>query len=191
MRFVDRVLVMHRALDDAGIGHAFGGAIALAYAVHEPRATIDIDLNISADPMAPRVVLKAMPPGVTWGAADVRAIRADGQVRLRWDNVPVDLFFPQHAFHAVVADRSVMVPLEDAMIPVISATDLMVFKALFNRTKDWADIEAILEAGTAHADEALDWLEQIVGVDAPSYERLAALARNGPATDRRGPSRWS
>ena len=44
---------MHAALAEAGIGHGFGGAIALAYAVDEPRATVGIDLNISGDPEDP------------------------------------------------------------------------------------------------------------------------------------------
>src|SRR5665213_3038047 len=103
MRFVDRVIAVHRSLDQAGIAHGFGGAIALAYAVDEPRATVDIDLNVTGDPSAPQDVLAALPAGVVWNEEDVERISADGQVRLWWDDVPVDLFFPQHQLHRVVA----------------------------------------------------------------------------------------
>ncbi|MGQ0465928.1 MAG: hypothetical protein ACT4QG_11470, partial [Sporichthyaceae bacterium] len=48
---LDKVVSIHEALDDAGIAHAFGGALALAFHVEHPRATADIDVNISrSDP---------------------------------------------------------------------------------------------------------------------------------------------
>ena len=43
---VDRILTIHQLLDKADVGHAFGGALALAYCTGEPRATRDIDINI-------------------------------------------------------------------------------------------------------------------------------------------------
>jgi hypothetical protein len=39
----ERVVGLHRALDDCGVPHAFRGAIALAYWTLEPRGAIDID----------------------------------------------------------------------------------------------------------------------------------------------------
>lgn len=182
MRFSDRIGIMHAALAQAGIVHGFGGAIALAYAVDEPRATVDIDLNISGDPEHPEPVLRALPPGVAWGAADVVAIRREGQVRLWWDDTPVDLFFPQHELHATVASRYRTVPFAGISIPVLSPTDIVVFKALFNRTKDWADIEAVVDAGTADISEALDWVERIAGAAGPSYTRLRALVEGTPGS---------
>ena len=53
--------------------------------------------------------------------------------------------------------------------------DLAVFKAFFNRTKDWADIEAILDAGTVDVTPALGWLVRLLGPDHESTKRLAAL----------------
>jgi hypothetical protein len=190
VRFADRIVAVHRSLAKGGIQHGFGGAIALAYAVDEPRATVDIDLNVAGDPLHPEQVLRALPAGVAWKASDVRAIGRDGQVRLWWDDTRVDLFFPQHELHAVVASRYVTVPFADTTIPVLSPTDLVVFKALFNRTKDWADIEAVLRAGTADVDEALNWIEQIVGTDSASYTRLAALRASNPADGDPGPALW-
>ena len=41
----EKLIALHHALDDAGIPHAVGGAIALGYYA-EPRATIDVDINV-------------------------------------------------------------------------------------------------------------------------------------------------
>lgn len=45
-----KLLTAHNALAAAGIDHAFGGAIALAYCTGEPRATADLDINIFSPP---------------------------------------------------------------------------------------------------------------------------------------------
>ncbi|GAC1387457.1 MAG: hypothetical protein NVSMB4_14240 [Acidimicrobiales bacterium] len=84
------------------------------------------------------------------------------------------------AFHALVASRYRAVPFASITIPVLCPTDLVVFKALFNRTKDWADIEAIVKAGTADVGEALEWIERIAGSAGPSYTRLCALIKGAP-----------
>jgi transcriptional regulator with XRE-family HTH domain len=47
LSLADRILVLHDALEGARIEHGFGGAIALAYYVEEPRATRDIDVNLA------------------------------------------------------------------------------------------------------------------------------------------------
>ena len=52
---------------------------------------------------------------------------------------------------------------------------LVVFKAMFNRTKDWADIEAILEADAVDAGRALDHLRSLLGSSDPAVTRLATL----------------
>lgn len=51
----EKVELIHRALAEAGVPHAFGGAIAMNYH-REPRATLDIDINIFLRP-AERVKL--------------------------------------------------------------------------------------------------------------------------------------
>jgi len=63
----------------------------------------------------------------------------------------------------------------------LSATDLTVFKAFFDRTRDWADIEAMLEAGTVDVHTALGWLVDIVGGDDHRVSRLRRLLDHEPA----------
>ena len=63
LRFVELVEAVHEGLDSAGVGHGFGGAIALAYYVGEPRATRDMDINIAES--APAVTADL--PAIDWG----------------------------------------------------------------------------------------------------------------------------
>ena len=88
-----KVVSLARALEESELPYAFGGALALAYYA-EPRATVDIDVNVFVSPQAFRTVVKALEPlGVEATDADRRSALRDGQVRLWWGNTPVDLFF--------------------------------------------------------------------------------------------------
>jgi hypothetical protein len=62
-------------------------------------------------------------------------------------------------------------------IPVLAPEHLAACKAIFNRTKDWIDVEQLL-VGAPDADsaEAVGWLERILGHDDPRTERFAKLA---------------
>lgn len=177
---LDKVLQVSAALRTGGVPHAFGGALALALHVEQPRGTADIDVNISLPTSQAARVLAALPQAVEHDDGAVGAVERDGQVRLWWGRTPLDLFFPQHLLHQVVAGRTVLMPLGDGIVPVLSATDLTVFKALYNRTKDWADIEQMLAFGSPDVGEALAWLEEIVGPDDPRVARLRTTAAAGP-----------
>ena len=177
--FAERILVLHRALDAAGCPHGFGGAVALAYYVLEPRATRDIDINLSVPTESASIVLDALPRGIAIEDDAVSVIARDGQIRLWWDGrdgIPVDLFFPQHDFHQHVERAVRWVPFLDTEIPIISATHLTVFKTLFNRSRDWPDIEAMLEAGSVDTEDALAWVQRLLGPDAPPYLRLLQVS---------------
>lgn len=59
---------------------------------------------------------------------------------------------------------------------MISGEHLVVCKAMFDRTKDWQDIDAIAHAGTTDLDEALRWLTELLGSDAPQVAHLQDVA---------------
>ncbi len=166
---LERAVLVHRLLDAAGVGHAIGGALALGYHVAQARATSAIDLNVSADPDDPAALFGLLPSDVPWDDRDVAAVRDTGQVRLRWPHpdggapIPLDLFFPQHPFHDVVASRTELVSMLDTAVPILSATDLLVFKALSDRRRDWADIEELLRYGKVDVAEAVRWITAVVG----------------------------
>lgn len=172
---LEKVRLLHQALDQSQVPHAFGGALALALHVEQPRGTADIDVNISVPTAQAAHVLVALPAGIQHDAGSARAIEQDGQVRLWWGRTPIDLFFPQHLLHQVVAGRIVSMPVGPTTVPVLSATDLTIFKALFDRTKDWADIEEMVAFGSPDIPEAVAWLEEILGADDPRVAKLRAV----------------
>jgi hypothetical protein len=175
----ERLVAVHDALAAAGIPHAFGGAIALAYCTEEPRGTRDIDVNVFAEAATAAEVLSKLPDGVTVRPADIRDAERDGQVRVWWEETPLDLFFDVHPFHREVAAGVRSVPFVGREIPVIDCVALVVFKALFDRTRDWADIEAVVDADTFDRQAALDWVERLVGTGDPIIARLARVLSNG------------
>jgi len=177
----EKVVAIDRALAD--VPHAFGGALALAYYA-EPRATIDIDLNAFVgvgrvgDVVEPLASL-----GVSATAEGIiDLIRHDGQARVFWEETPIDLFFAYDAFHAAAGAKRQCVPFSDTTIPVLAVEHLVVCKVIFNRPRDWVDIDAILGCGTAvDVAAVLRWVGRIAGDDDRRYERIAAvLTRPAP-----------
>jgi hypothetical protein len=171
-----KLFSIHDSLRKAGLAHAFGGAIALAYCTEEPRGTRDLDLNIFTDSSHAQTALAALPEGISVSKADIGAVARTGQTRLWWDEVPIDVFLNNHPFHDAVAGGVTWVPLEGREIPVLDCASLVVFKALFNRTRDWADIEAVAERSPDDIGEAAATIEEMLGPDDARCRRLAGLA---------------
>lgn len=178
---VEKLFSVHDALMSASLPHAFGGAIALAYCVEEPRGTRDLDVNIFCNATDAAAVLAALPDGVKITKADIGAVEKEGQKRLFWDGVPIDVFLNNLPLHEAVADAVVWVPLEGRQVPVLDCASLAVFKSLFDRTKDWADLEAIAAATPEDIASAARTVGELVGQDDPAYKRLSAVAAANPA----------
>lgn len=175
LSLAERVLALERALAD--VPHAFGGALSLAYHA-EPRGTVDIDINVFVPgDRFPEVAAPLAKLGVAVGDPTVEElVHRDGQVRVWWDDTPVDLFFAYDAFHHAAAAGRHVVPFADTTIPILSADHLIVCKAVFNRGKDWVDIDAIVAAETPiDVAEVLRWVGRIAGDGDPRYERIAAV----------------
>lgn len=172
---VDKLFAIHDALAAQSRPHAFGGAIALAYCVEEPRGTRDLDVNIFCSSADAGAVLGALPGGVRVTAEDVAVVERDGQTRLAWDGVPVDVFLNNLPLHEAVASGVVWVPLQGRQVPVLDCASLTVFKAFFDRTKDWADIEAVAMATPEDIESAARTVAELVGEDDPTFKRLAAV----------------
>lgn len=181
----EQLVALHQALDEAQIPHAFGGALALAYCAR-PRSTDDIDVNVAVAPAELDRVLAALPAGVELTGKETTLAARDGQLRLWWGRTAIDIFFVQHPFHDDIARHARIVPFADIEIPVISGEHLVVCKAMFDRTKDWQDIDAIAHAGTTDLTEALRWLTELLGSHAPQVAHLQAVA--GEANRPQGPA---
>jgi hypothetical protein len=161
-------------LDSMRVPHQFGGAIALAW-YRSPRATTDIDLNITLSPRESEPVLGALSHlGVSVSAPERAAIERDGQARLDWDGSYLDLFFATLDLHREMATSSREVDFGPLRIPILSPEHLIVCKAIFDRPKDWVDIEEIVSWGT-EVDEVrvLRWIDELLGADSTQHERLA------------------
>jgi hypothetical protein len=171
-----KILELHRSLASAEVPHAFGGALALAWCTQRARGTIDIDLNLFVLPDSAERVLAALPRPVAWTADDVGRIERDGQVRLWWDDTPVDVFFNTTEFHEHAAARTRWEPFLGSELPFLACRDLAVFKAFFNRTKDWADLEEMAAAGALDVEATLGVLVRYLGGGDERVERLRALA---------------
>jgi hypothetical protein len=174
-----KVIELSRTLASARVPHAFGGALAFAY-YGEPRATIDIDVNVFVRPGQAAEVFDTLAPlGVAAHRSAISETDRDGQIRLHWGRTPVDLFFAYDAFHDHAADRVRNVPFGDVTIRILAPEDLLVCKAVFDRRKDWIDIDQILAltAGDLDIDDVRRWVTRNVGADDPRVGKLnAAIA---------------
>jgi len=178
----EKVVRLHKALKRRKMPHAFGGALALAYCTEEPRATRDIDMNVFVAEGDIETAFNGLPKGVTYDDSDVRKAVRDGQERVWWGKTPIDLFFSTHPFHDFAAETARVVPFEKVRLPVLSGTALVVFKAFFDRPKDWVDIDEVAKANGADFDVATAWTVQLLGDDDERAERLNAIAQQKHAT---------
>jgi hypothetical protein len=173
----EKLVELHRALSRARLPHAFGGAIALAYLTRDPRGTNDIDVNIFIPATDAARALAALPSGVEQAADTAALIARDGQIRLWWEGTPIDLFFDYAPVHSEAARNRRTVPFEGIKIPVLGPVELAVFKIMFDRTRDWADLEAMADRGTLDFDAVRTALGGMLSDDDQRLARLAEVER--------------
>ncbi len=179
LRLVERIVAIGAALDAAGLPHAFGGALALAWCTQRARGTIDIDVNVFVPASRTDDVLAALPSGVVCDERTRHELLDTGQARLWWDGTPVDVFLDTTEFHQQVALRTRREQFAGHEVAFLGCSDLAVFKAFSDRTKDWADLEEMLAAGTLDVARVAGTLAQYLGADDPRVARLLDLARRG------------
>jgi hypothetical protein len=181
---LQKLAALHEALTRSGFEHAIGGGLALAFHA-QPRFTDDIDINIFADATRIDELLAALPREIVVPDGAVAELRRTDQVRLFWpesgqvaeDGTPIDIFLPAHpTFHHRLNERAMPVALGGLEFRVVSATDLTILKVLFDRSKDWVDIEAMLRHSTVDVDDAVAWLTVLLGAADTRIERLLRLA---------------
>lgn len=85
------------------------------------------------------------------------------------------MFLSTTDLHDEVATRVQWEPFAGTALPFLDCTDLAVFKAFYDRTKDWADLEAMHEAGTLDVAAVVGTLATFLGPDDDRIARLLAL----------------
>jgi len=177
---IEKLLAIHEALKAQALPHAFGGAIALAYCVEEPRGTRDLDVNIFIDAERGKEVLASLPDGVVVTETDIEKVKREGQTRLFWEGVPIDVFLNNLPLHDDVANGVLWVDMQGTQIPVLDCASLVIFKSLFARTRDWGDIEEVALATPEDVDTAVKVVADLVGEEDATYKRLAEISAANP-----------
>ena len=167
-----KLIVIDAALTATGIPHAFGGAIALAYCTRHPRATSDLDINVFLDTEQVDEILASMPGQISITSRNRTILAENGQDRLWWGDTPVDVFLNTHNFHDDVSERIRWENFEGRQIPLLMCRDLAVFKAMFNRLKDWADLQEMFRAGALDAEALRRTIVDLLGADDERLTRL-------------------
>lgn len=168
------------ALDAAAIPNALGGAIALA-AWGVPRATVDVDLNVFVEDDALDRVFDVLEQALDL-VVDRRAARhaheTNGMFALRSrSGMRIDVFTPSIEFSWEAARTATRQPVLGAEVSVLSAEALAVFKLLFFRSKDIADLERLVATQQGELDAAYvrGWMVDMMGEDDARVRRWDEL----------------
>ena len=157
-----------------GQEYALGGAIALGY-WGIPRGTVDVDVTLFLAPERPSDciwLLQEIGCEVP-AAAAAESLREHGFCRVTSAGLNVDVFLPLIPFYEVARKRRVRVQLGGLTVWVWDAETLVVFKMMFFRRKDIADVEQVLTVQGAGFDRS--WVrEQLLAMYRTRDPRLAA-----------------
>ena len=175
-------LALVDAFETCGISYAVGGALALGMWA-TPRATLDVDVNVFIKDTEIETLAACL---VSLGIeADAAALRAQsesaGLIVVRWHGVRLDLFTPSIDFSSEAERTRVRITIEGKSFWVLSREALAVFKLLFFRPKDLADVAQLV----ATAPSAIDTqyvrrsLADMMGEDDERVRRWDAIVASG------------
>jgi hypothetical protein len=157
-----------------GQEYAVGGAIALGF-WGIPRGTVDVDLTLFLTPERPsECVWLLQEIGCQFSAATAsESLREHGFCRVTFAGLHVDVFVPLVPFYEIARARRIQVQLHGKPVLVWDAESLVVFKMMFFRRKDLADVEQVLTTQGSRFDRS--WVrEQLVAMYGPRDPRLSA-----------------
>jgi hypothetical protein len=181
------------ALEARGVDYAVGGALGLAqWGVI--RGTFDVDLNIWVDPGRPAeaaYLLGELGCDFKTGPV-VRELADKGWAYVFRRGVHVDVYLPTGEFHDGVRQRRRRKPLCGRSAWFLTAEDLAVFKMVLYRTKDRADVEALLLIRGREFDRsyAREWLSRIAGASDLRLRTWDELVAQAEAAIRLRESGW-
>jgi len=171
-------------LESRGQEYALGGAIALGY-WGLPRGTVDVDLTIYLPPEQPSQCIRLLQDiGCKFSLAEAaESLREHGFCRATFAAVRLDVFLPIVPFYQAARGRRRRVQLADQPVMVWDAESLAVFKMMFFRRKDLADVEQILRTQGTQFDRlwVREQLAGMYGVRDPRLSEWDNLVREVPA----------
>ena len=124
-------------------------------------------------PFGINVFLNEEEAGTCWeelGSLGIESPAADRdihehEVLLSWEHTPIHVFFSYDPFHESCRVRARQVPFADGEIWILSAEDITIFKVIYDRPKDRAEVREVLLCMGERFDVAyaIGWLERILG----------------------------
>lgn len=171
----EALLAVHELLDAERVPHALCGGLAANLYREEVRATSDVDLALAVGP-ARLIDLARMFTDRGWRAEPYW--RHAEQLRLTRRDLPrVDCIVATTDYERSAIERSVPVDIEGRRLRVLTAEDLIVFKLVAGRARDYEAVAGIINARGRRldADYIKGWLEQFGAPKA--WERAVDEAR--------------
>ena len=161
-------------LDARGQEYALGGALALGYWV-APRGTVDVDVTLFISPERPAECLELLEDlGCVFAPGKAaESLREHGFCSVEYAGLRVDVFLPIVPFYDAARLRRKAVELAGRPVTVWDAESLTVFKMMFFRRKDLADVEEIVRTQGRRFDRI--WVrEQLTEMYGARDPRLSA-----------------
>jgi hypothetical protein len=177
---IDVALQLAKFFDAHQHAYAFGGALALGY-WGAPRGTLDVDVTLFfGQSELDECVSILQDAGCSFAHTDAMiALRGHGFCRVRFQGIQLDVFLPTIPFYQKAKERRRAVILRGQSIKIWDAETLCVFKMMFFRLKDLADVEQIIQVQGDRLDRS--WvLEQIVEIHGQRDPRVARWQELAP-----------
>jgi len=155
---LDALMTVHGVLEDAGVDHALCGGLAANLYRDEVRATNDVDLYLVVG-AARLVELARTFESQGWRAHP--AWRKAELLRLERARFPkVDCLIAATEYERGAVAGAVPANIAGRTVKVLTAEDLIVFKLVAGRARDYEAVAAIINSrgGTLDADYILRWL---------------------------------
>ncbi len=181
---IDALLAVEEILRKARIPYALCGGLAANLYREEVRATSDVDF---ATVMGPAQVVEVVGTFERAGWSSAAYWQRGEQLKLSRDDMPrVDCIIATTDYERAAIGRAAAARIEGREVRVLTPEDLIVFKLMAGRARDYEAVAAIINARRRRLDVGYiqGWLEQfdIVG----AWERAIEEARREREQDRSG-----
>jgi hypothetical protein len=177
----EAALFLAETLEQHKISYCIGGAHALGqYAI--PRATLDIDINVFLPPEELGTLFSALREigaefDETKAAQDAREL---GMCIAKLDAFRVDIFTPSIDYSWLAEKTRKQLSVGQRSAWFLSAESLCVFKLLFFRSKDLADMERLISVmgDSLNVTEVRAAIVDMMGEDDPRTAAWDRLVRD-------------
>ena len=161
-----RAMQIARSFERESFPYAIGGALALGvWGV--PRGTVDVAVNVFVEPdQVGDVVLALTALGIAVDPGRAASdVRERGMFVGNWDGMRIDVFTSSidFSYEALRTRKRLVVAGTEACY--LSAESVAVFKLLFFRSKDVADLERLVAVADVDAAYVRRWMVRMMGED--------------------------